>query len=112
MPVSRLLDHVINTHRRREIMLLLILAPVVALGILFNQQELKEKETATKIKFKSVVEQVVSQTGEGSNVVLDLDGEQKKLFFRCRLSVGDQVSVVREEYADGSRIYFATECRF
>ncbi len=112
MGVYSLLKNVIETHRRREVMMLLVILPPLAIFLLYeNILEIRRGEVNREL-IDIQVEEVVRSSNKGSYIKFTLGGGEEYLFFRCQLSIGSKAEVEKYSYENGEIIYHSTECRF
>ncbi len=112
MSVYGLIKDAFRIHRRREVMMLLVILPPLAVFLLYqNLVELNRGEAEREL-LSVQVEDVIASNSEGTNVRIILDGVEKSLFFRCHINKGSEVVVAKDLYENGDVVYHSTECRF
>jgi len=112
MGIYRSLKNAYATHRRREIVILLTIVPPLALFLFYEHRAESARGTVKTERITVSVEEVMTSSHDGTKVKLVLDGNEKQLFFRCKLNQGRTVTVAKDVYENGDTIYHATECRF
>ena len=112
MGIYRSLKNAYATHRRREIVILLTVVPPLALFLFYENRAETARGTVKTERITVNVEEVMTSNHDVTSVKLTLDGNEKQLFFRCKLDEGRAVTVAKDVYENGDMIYHATECRF
>ena len=92
--------------------MLLVILPPLALFLVYEARVESLRGDVTSERIIVNVEEVIASNSEGTNVRIVLDGNEKKLFFHCKLEKGGKVTVAKDVYENGETVYHSTECRY